>query len=181
MQDLLQVLINVSYAIPLVMNLVMLISVLIGVMFIGSAMISIWHRSMIGMQGGSDTSTVRAIMGRLVIGSILVSSLYWLNVMGNTLLMGRPVNGATFLYQTTGLSQNQQLAIRAIFDLIAMVGYIAVTRGWILLVKFFDNVVREYGKAIVFIVFGTLAVYLDEVLEVLGDWTGFHYVGTILF
>lgn len=183
MQDALQLLINLSYALPIAMNLVMIIATLIGIVIFATAWVDIWERSQVGIQlnGAGDTLRTKSILGRLLIGSILASSLYWLNITGNTLLMGQTVNGSSFLYQGTGLSEQQQIALRAVFDLLILTGYIAFIRGWTLLQKFFDNVIREYGKAIVHIVFGTLLVYLDQVLEIAGDWTGFHFIGTVLF
>ena len=181
MQDLLQLLINISYAVPAAMNLVMVLAALIGLVLTITALIAIWQRSMIGMQGGGDSTSLKSIFGRIFIGVILTSSLYWLNISGNTLLLGRPVNGQTFLYQTAGMSEAQRVALQAVFDLIALVGYIGFIKGWLLLQKFFDNVIREWGKAAIYIIFGTLAVYLDEVLEVAGNFTGIHFVGTVLF
>jgi len=184
MTDILQLIINLSVIVPMAMNIVALVSVIIGVVMTATALADIWQRSSIGLsvglQGG-DTVRMRSIIGRLIIGSVLVTSLYWLNITGNTLLAGQTVNGSSFLYQSAGMSSNQQVAFRAILDFFILTGYLAFIKGWLIWQKFFDNVTREgFGKGFVHILFGTLLVYLDNLMDIAGEWTGFHFIGTLI-
>lgn len=182
MTDALQILINISGAIPLAMNLVMLFATIVGVVMVGTGLMQMYAMSaMDNRMGAKVDPKAESIASKLIIGSILISSIYFLQISGQT-IFGTAVNGGAFLYQSGGMSANQQAALEAVFSFFMLVGYIAFIRGWFILDQYMNNIISTgVGKAAVHIIFGVLLVYLDQLLQVVADWTGFDFIQTFIF
>lgn len=171
--DALQLLINASETFPAIQNLIMAITTLIGVVLVGISLLDMFHMS---AGSGSNWSGAQAPTGagsvtKLFVGSVLVSSAYWMYISGNT-FVGTNVSTTSMLYggnQSTYCDQ----AKYAVFFFVAIVGQIAFVRGWIYISKFMNNSRQEgLGMGITFILGGTMCYFLPDVGELLAEWFG---------
>lgn len=180
--DLLSILINFSSILDPLLTLVVVISAIIGVFMVGQALMNAYVLSLEnGSHWGGQQATVPGIIWSLVIGGILVSPMMAVQIFGNT-LFEVSVNGSGMLYQSAGMTETQKQAVAAIFGLFSVTGFIAFIRGWIVLNKHFNGVIKDgVGMGITFIVGGTALVYLDVILGAIQAKTGFDFTQVLLF
>lgn len=180
--DLLTILINFSSILDPLLTLVVIISAIIGVIMVGQALLNAYVLSLDnGHSWGANTATVPGIIWSLIIGGILVSPIFVVQIFGNTML-DVSVNGSGLLYQSAGLTDAQKAAVKAIFGLFSVTGFIAFIRGWIVLNKHFNGVIKDgVGMGVTFVVGGTALVYLDVFLDAVRNTTGFDFTQVLLF
>jgi len=181
--DILQVLVNIAPNFPGILKVIVAISTLLGaMMIIGTIMaLNAYYGSDGKYVGSADITPGRAVI-RIVIGCVLVMPVFMMSIGRNTAFDGAAVSGGAFSYQSSGLSQQQQVALDAIFGLFVIVGYIAFIRGWRLLDKQFSGLSRDGASAgVTHIIAGILLVYLDVLLSTLSSWTGFDFVHLLVF
>lgn len=179
--DLLAVLINFPSILDPAITLAVATSTLIGVWMVGQALMNAYILSLDNSSAWGSNATINGVIWSLIIGGILVMPVFYIQIFGNTLL-AVPVTSQGMLYQATGLSDTQRAAVKALFGLFTLAGFVAFLRGWITLNKYANNVIREgLGTGITFVVFGTLLVYLDVVLDAISDLTGIDFVSILLF
>lgn len=181
--DLVTFLVNISSIFDPLVTLVTVIAAIIGVIMVGNALVAAYALSADdGKWRGQGNATYPGIIWSLVIGGILVSPIVMVQAMGNTLLNGEAVNGSAMLYQSSGLSSTQQAALKAIFGLFVIAGYVAFIKGWMLIDKHTNGVTRDgAGAGVTFIVSGVLMVYLDVVMQVVSEKTGIDFVKVLFF
>ena len=181
--DLLTFLVNISSIFDPLIDLIVIISTILGVVLIGKSLLLGYH---LGQNDGKwmahGEAGIKGVIWGFVIGGILVTPIMFVGLMGNTLLNGEAVTGTGLLYQSAGLSAQQQQAVTAIFGLFTVMGFIAFIHGWLDLHKHFNGESRN-GPAmgVTQIVGGTLLVYLDVVLQFVSEKTGFDFIHILLF
>lgn len=176
--DLLNALVNFSSVFSPLLTLITIIAAIIGVLMVGRALLNAYVlASDDGKWRGQHEPTIGGIVWSFVIGGILVTPITMVQMLGNTMLDGQAVNGSAMLYQSAGMSAQQQAALKAIFGLLTVAGYIAFIRGWVLLNKHFNGVVRDAaGTGITFVVGGVALIYLDIILRAISATTGIDFV-----
>lgn len=179
--DLLTILINFSSLVDPILTLLVVISTIVGVLMVGQALMNAYVLSMDnGAQWGS-TATIPGIISGLIIGGILVTPILMVQIFGNTLFMVS-VNGSGMLYQGVGMTDTQKQAVAALFGLFSVAGFIAFIRGWVVLNKHFNGVIKDgVGMGITFIVGGTGLIYLDVIVDLIQSKTGFDFTQVFLF
>lgn len=180
--DLLTILVNFSSILDPLLTLVVIVSAIIGVIMVATALMNAYVLSLDnGHAWGSNNATISGVIWSLVIGGILVSPILAVQIFGNTLL-DTPVNGSGLLYQSAGMSDAQKQAVKAIFGLLSVTGFIAFVRGWVILNKHFNGVIKDgVGMGLTHIIGGTILVYMDVFLDAVQSTTGFDFTQMFLF
>jgi len=186
MNDALQMLINISASFDLILDFIQAIAVFMGVLMIATAWYDIYVASLPNPPRDAQAPTPTNIAIRFVVGAIFLSSVAVVQVTGNTLL-AQSVSSQSFLYQGAGLSDQQKQAIKAIFGLFAIAGYIAFLKGWKSIADESKGVAQAgrpgsgYYHGVWMILGGVGLIYLDPILDAISEWTGFDLVKVILF
>lgn len=180
--DLLNALINFSSVLDPLLTLIVVVSTIIGVLMVANALMKAYVLSLDNAHSwGGNTATVPGIIWSLIIGGILVAPIFMVQLFGNTML-NVSVNGSGMLYQAAGMTDTQRQALRAIFGMFAIAGFIAFIRGWVVLNKHFNGVIKDgVGMGLTFILGGTALIYLDVVLDLISEKTGIDFTSILLF
>lgn len=180
--DLLTLVVNFSSILDPLLTLVVVISAIMGVLMVGQALMNAYVLTLeSGGHWGGQQVTVPGIIWSLVIGGILVSPMMAVQIFGNT-LFEVSVNGTGMLYQSAGMTEMQKQAVKAIFGLFSVTGFIAFVRGWVVLNKHFNGVIKDgIGMGLTFIIGGTALVYLDVILRAIQNTSGFDFTQVLLF
>jgi hypothetical protein len=171
--DALQLLINASASFPAIQVLILVLTTIIGVLLVASSLFNMYHLS--AMSGvampGSGGPTPLGVLGKFLIGGVLVSSAYWMYIGGNTFI-GTNVNTSSMLYGGTATTYCDQ-AQYAVFFFIALVGQVAFVRGWLYLNRYFNGPRNEgLGMGVTFIVGGVGCYFMPDLGALLADWFG---------
>lgn len=180
MQGMINLITSLQPVIDPALTLVAIVATLMGVLMVGNALIKAYAMSSdSGAWRGQGDATIGGVVWSLVIGGILVSSMSAVQMFGNTIFAG-DVNGGALLYQSAGMTATQKTAMTAIMALFTLAGYIAFVRGWVILNKHFNGVIKDgVGMGLTHIIGGTILIYLNVFLEVLQNTTGLQ-VGQML-
>lgn len=179
--DLLNALVNFASILDPLLMLMVAVCTVMGVLKVAGAFMKLYRLSLNDNWVGNGGEGIGGVVSSMLIGGILVAPVFFVQVFGNT-LFNMSVNGPGMLYQAAGMSESQRQAVRAILGLFAIAGFFAFIRGWLVLDKYMNNVVREgMGDGLVSICFGVALVYLDVILDALGEKTGFNFMQILLF
>lgn len=172
MKDLLQLFLGFASVIDPLITLITIVSTILGVIIVGTALLQAYSLADDSRWHGHHQPTVGGIVWGLFIGGILVSPILVVQMFGNTMFDG-DVNGGAFLYQNAGLTSSQQAAVKAIMAVFAVAGYISFIKGWLILNKHANGIIRDgVGMGVTHILAGTILVYLDIFLEALKNTLG---------
>jgi hypothetical protein len=171
--DALQLLINASGSFPAIQLLIMTISALIGIFFVASSLMHMYSLSAANgaSWNGQQPPPPVGVVGQFLIGGVLISSAYWMYIIGNT-MVGTSVNTTAMLYGGNVTTYCDQ-AKYAVFFFVALVGQIAFVRGWILLNAHFNNPRTEgLGTGIAFLLGGAGCYFMADLTAMAADWFG---------
>lgn len=169
MQGMIDLIISLQPIIDPALTLVAIVATIMGVLMVGGAMVKAYTISL-----GRGDATISGVIWSMIIGGVLASSMSMVRIFGNTLFDG-DVSGGALLYQAAGMTQAQQSAMTAIMALFTLTGYIAFVRGWVILNKHFNGVIKDgVGLGLTHIIGGTILVYLDVFLSMLQNTTGIN-------
>ena len=176
--DLLTLLINFSSILDPLLTLLVILSTITGVVMVVQGLMNAYA---LNLNNGRSNATVSGILWSLFIGGVLVAPIYTVQIFGNTLL-DVSVNSSSLLYQGVGLTDTQRQAVKAIFGLFSITGFIAFYRGWVTLNKHFNGVIKDgAGMGMTFVVGGVLLIYLDVLLDIVGEKAGFDFTKVLTF
>jgi len=184
--DAVQILINISSSFNAIFAFIQAMAVALGVMMMATAWYDIYAMNLANPPAKKYQPTMKNIIIRMVSGSVLVSSVVSLQICANTILSDA-ANSQSFLYQSAGLSELQQQSLTAIFGFLVIVGYVAFIRGWRIISHESKSQSQAshpgggYGSGIWHIIGGVSLVYLQQVMTLLGNWTGFDFTKLLLF
>jgi hypothetical protein len=174
---------NIAGAFPAISLFITALFALFGVTMIVSALKGFYDLQAHGTyaHGSYNHKTHGGLIWRLVIGSVLTMGAWGIGIVGNTIFGTTAATGA-MSYQSAGLSATQQAAVQAVFACFALTGYIAFGHGWMLFDAHTSGRSNSGWKApIVFIISGVLLVYLQQVMNIMGDVTGINFVNMLVF
>lgn len=169
---------NMGSSFPAIFTFVNAIIALIGLILFVHA----WWALNQHYKGNGQGLAPGAAVTRMLIGGLLTCSVYFIVLTKNTLI-GSSVSSSSMLYQTAGLTAIQQATLKGLFGLFQVLGLIAFAKGWLII----DSHVTSnkqgsgWGGGITFIIAGTCAVFLQEVLGLVADITGINLVNILLF
>lgn len=173
-----EILINVMSAYESLLTLICIVSTFIGVFIFANALIDAGRDE----QQGQGELTQKLFL-KLTLGALLCAPVFVVQLLGNSALgTGYVVTSGGFMYEGAGMSEQQKLAMEAIFKLCVLVGMVAITRAWMLANAIADRRQGNFswGKVITWLLGGVGMVYLDGLLKFLGDATGFQVLDYLL-
>lgn len=178
--DMLQMLVNLSDAFSGLFLLIQVTFAVIGLYLFGQALLDLYSLNNPTQQRTSRTISMPGICWRFIAAVVLTSIAWFVDVTQNTMMGGDASSGA-MMYQSAGLSDAQKAALTAIMGFMALVGYIAFGRGWLMLDKHFNGANTGCWGALMHMLAGTALVYLDVWLPTIGGWIGFDFANILLF
>jgi len=174
---------NLAGAFPAISLFITSLFGFFGVVLIGNAVRGFYDLQAHGSyaHGNYQHRTNGGLVWRMFIGSVLTGGAWGLGILGNT-IFGTEIASGAMAYQTAGMSATQQAAVQAVFALFAITGYIAFGHGWMQFDAHTSGRSNSGWKpAAVFIISGTLLVYLQQVLNIVADITGINFINMLLF
>lgn len=181
--DLLTILTNLYPVLDDLVSLITKICALIGVYLIGSGLVMFYALSADdGRFRGHGQPTAGGAISNCLIGGVLITPLVILQQVGNQLFAGSAMTVGPMMYQTAGSTPQQQMAIKAIFGLFMLVGYITFVSGWIKMNKHANGVIKDGAvAALIQIIFGAALVYLDQILDMVSGIAGIDFMKVLFF
>lgn len=184
-----QVIVNFGTAIPALIMMLQGFVMLIGLYFVGSALIEIWgvsNDNALKFLRGNQRYSIGSAIITMIIGSLLLAmgTLELVAISSRTLTGGYVSSRITAdaLSYTPGggggLREKAELVTLALLAIMQMVGFIAMTKGWLTINAHYNHQGQaSLGQGIGFIVGGILAWNFKWFSDLLNNQLGFNLIG----
>lgn len=138
-----------------------------------------------GKWNGKTPPTHMGLAITLLVGALLTSQDFLIWMLGNTMFGatygGQVANSDAFSFHTQGMGSETLAAYTAIMQFFAVVGKIAVFRGFYILWERGSgrNQQTSTWKAVWHMIGGAGLVFMDDSLRLISGFVGFDLVGTV--
>lgn len=181
--DLITIMVNLGQHIGPILGAMQTIAAVIGLYFVGHALVEIWTVSNDGnvkyLKSNQKYSYTSAVF-QMFIGAIFVSmgTLDWVEVMSTTITTDY-VNSKYVAHtaQTNAFAEQARLATQALMGILQIVGFTAMCKCWMTLNRIVNAQTQDgVGKALAWGVGGVLAWNFEWFASVLNNSVGFNVV-----